>query len=186
MFKKKVGYIFFSVLTAVLLVACGKDEEVPTIQKPEQELMFLLKYDNWSEEEIHSASVIATDGSIIKVPDDILGKDGDMSANWEEQLIQLSENDNSESTVPEEDLAVMYNFVNNADIPNVPVFKEYAETVYDAGFNTLYLLEHETDGSYTQHKLCISGQTNEYIDDDNIIDFCNFMSDKNYFAMYIG
>lgn len=79
----------------------------------------------------------------------------------------------------------MYDFVNNADIPNVPVFKEYAETVYDVGFNTLYLLE-KTDGSYTQRKLCVSGQTNEYIDDDNIIDFCNFMNNKHYFVMYIG
>lgn len=185
MFKKEVRYIFLTVLTVISLMACGKDEEVPTIQKPEQELMFLLKYDNWSEEEIHSASVIATDGRIIKVPDDILGKDGDMSENWAEQLIQLSENDDSESTIPEEDLAIMYNFVNNADIPNVPVFKEFAETVYDAGFETLYLLE-KTDGSYTQQKLCVSGQENKYIDDEEIIDFCNFMSDKHYFAMYIG
>lgn len=185
MFKKEVRYIFLTVLTVISLMACGKDEEVPTIQKPEQELMFLLKYDNWSEEEIHSASVIATDGRIIKVPDDILGKDGDMSENWAEQLIQLSENNDSESTIPEEDLAIMYNFVNNADIPNVPVFKEFAETVYDAGFETLYLLE-KTDGSYTQQKLCVSGQENKYIDDEEIIDFCNFMSDKHYFAMYIG
>lgn len=146
--------------------------------------MFLLKYDNWSEEEIHSATLI-TDGRLIKVPDDILGENGDMSANWAEQLIQLSENNDSESTIPEEDLAVMYDFVNNADIPDVPFFKEFAETVYDAGFETLYLLE-KTDGSYNQRKLCVSGQENKYIDDEEIIDFCNFMSDKHYFAMYIG
>lgn len=184
MFKKKVGYIFLTVLTIVSLVACGKGEEIPTIQKPEQELMFLLTYDNWSEEEIHSAILITTDGKQITVPDDILDKDGDMSENWAEQLIKLSESGVSESKVPENDLAVMYEFVNSVEIENVPVFKEYTETVYDAGFNTLYLLEHETDGSYTQKKLCVSGQTNEYIDDDNIIDFCNFMSDKNYYIMY--
>lgn len=183
MFKKKVGYIFFAVLTAVLLVACGKEEEVPTVQKPEQELMFLLKYENYSEEEIHSASVIATDGRIIKVPDNILGEHGDMPENWAEQLINLSENDTSESTVPENDLAVMYDFVNNTHITATPpVFKEYAGPVYDAGTYSLYLL----NKNYTQQKLCVSGQTNEYIDDDKIIDFCNFMNDKNYFAMYIG
>lgn len=49
-YLKKVGYIFLAVLTAISLMACGKDEEIPTVQKPEQELMFLLKYDNWSEE----------------------------------------------------------------------------------------------------------------------------------------
>lgn len=35
MFYKKVGYIFLAVLTVISLMACGKDEEVPTIQKPE-------------------------------------------------------------------------------------------------------------------------------------------------------
>ncbi len=183
MLYAKSRYIFLTAFTAISLVACGKVEEFPDVQKPEQELMFLLKYDNWSEEEIHSATLITTDGKRIKVPDDILGKDGNMSENWAEQLIELSEDTLVESTIPEEDLAVMYDFVNSADIPSVPVFKEYGEEVYDVGFNTLYLLE-KTDGVYTQQKLCVSGQTNEYIDNDKVIDFCNFMKEKQYYIMY--
>lgn len=176
MFRKKLRYI--AVLSVFMLSACGKTE----VKKPEQELMFLLTYDNYSWGETHTASLITTDGKKITVPDDILGEHGEMSDNWAEQLINLSENTLVECTIPEDDLSVMYEFVNSAEIENVPVFKEYAETVYDAGFNTLYLLE-KTDGVYTQRKLCVSGQTNEYIDDDNIIDFCNFMSKNNYFIM---
>lgn len=199
MLCKKIQHIFLTVMTVISLVSCNQQNTVSTdsqhsetdskqsvtaSQPPEQELMFLVKYDNWSEEEIHSASLITTDGKRIKVPDDILGENGDMPENWAEKLIELSKNTLVECTLPEEDLAVMYDFVNSADIPNVPVFKEYAETVYDAGFNTLYLLE-KTYGIYTQRKLCVSGQTNEYIDDDKIIDFCNFMSEKHYFVMYL-
>lgn len=76
----------------------------------------------------------------------------------------------------------MYEFVNSAEIENVPVFKEYADPAYDVGFNTLYLLK-KTDDIYVQQKLFVSGQTNEYIDDNKVIDFCNFMSDKKYYIM---
>lgn len=183
MLHKRIGRIFMTVLTAVSLISCSQSDTVPTVQPPEQELMFLIKYDNWSEEEIHSASLITADGKHIGVLDNLLGENGDMSENWAEQLIELSENTLVECTLPEEDLAVMYDFVNTVDIPDVPVFKEYAETVYDAGFNTLYLLE-KTDNIYTQRKLCVSGQTNEYIDNDKVIDFCNFMSEKQYYTMY--
>ncbi|MDE6671938.1 MAG: hypothetical protein K2K16_07030 [Ruminococcus sp.] len=179
---KKIGYIFLTVFTVLSFVACGKEKEIHTVQSPEQELMFLLTYDNWSEEEIHSASLITTDGKHIGVPDNLLGENGEMGDDWAEQLIQLSENTLVECTLPENDLAVMYEFVNSAEIEDVPVFKEYAETVYDVGFNTLYLLK-KTDGIYTQQKLCVSGQTNEYINDDKVIDFCNFMSENNYFIM---
>lgn len=186
MFRKKCRCMFLAVMTVFSLVACGQPEEVPTVQKPEQELMFLLKHDNYSEEEIHSASLITTDGKRITIPDDILGKDGDMSEDWAEQLIELAENTLVECTIPEEDLAVMYDFVNSADVPDVPVFKEYAEIVYDAGVNTLYLLEKETDGSYVQRKLCTTGESNKYIDDDKVIDFCNFMNEKHYFGFILG
>ena len=179
---KKIGYIFLTVFTVLSFVACGKEKEIRIVQPPEQELMFLITYDNWSEEEIHSATLITTDGKYIEVPDYISGENGEMSDDWAEQLIQFSENTVVECTLPENDLAVMYEFVNSAEIENVPVFKEYAETVYDAGFNTLYLLK-KTDGIYTQQKLCVSGQTNKYINDDKVIDFCNFMSENNYFIM---
>ena len=180
---KKIGYIFLTVFTVLSFVACGKEKEIRIVQPPEQELMFLITYDNWSEEEIHSASLITTDGKHIGVPDNLLGENGEMGDDWAEQLIQLSENTLVECTLPENDLAVMYEFVNSAEIEDVPVFKEYAETVYDVGFNTLYLLK-KTDGIYTQQKLCVSGQTNECIKSDKIIDFCNFMRDKKYYRMY--
>ncbi|MDE6539722.1 MAG: hypothetical protein K2K66_05985 [Ruminococcus sp.] len=183
MLRKKLRYI--AVLSVFLLSGCGQMGEITEVKKPEQELMFLIKYDNWSEEEIHSASLITTDGKHIEVPDNLLGENGEMPDDWAEQLIQLSENTLVECTLPENDLAVMYEFVNSAEIENVPVFKEYAETVYDAGFNTLYLLK-KTDDIYVQQKLCVSGETNEYIDDNKVIDFCNFMSDKKYYPMYIG
>lgn len=178
MFWKKLRYIV--VLSVFMLSGCGQSE----VEKPEQELMFLLTYDSYAYDEIHSASLITTDGKKIKVPYDILGEHGEIGDDWAEQLIQLSENTLVECTIPEDDLSVMYEFVNSAEIENVPVFKEYAETVYDAGFNTLYLLK-KTDNIYVQQKLCVSGQTNKYINDDKVIDFCNFMSDKKYYPMYI-
>lgn len=179
---KKIGYIFLTVFTVLSFVACGKEKEIHIVQPPEQELMFLLTHDSYAYDEIHSASLITTDGKKIKVPDDILGEHGEMPDDWAEQLIQFSENTLVECTIPEDALAVMYEFVNSVEIENVPVFMEYAETVYDAGFNTLYLLK-KTDGIYTQQKLCVSGQTNKYINDDKVIDFCNFMSENNYFIM---
>ncbi|MDE5557087.1 MAG: hypothetical protein K2J32_05245, partial [Ruminococcus sp.] len=174
---------YIAVLSVFLLSGCGQMGEITEVKKPEQELMFLIKYDNWSEEEIHSASLITTDGKHIEVPDNLLGENGEMGDDWAEQLIQLSENTLVECTLPENDLAVMYDFVNSAEIENVPVFMEYADTIYDVGFDTLYLLK-KTDGIYTKHKLCVSGQTNECIKSDKIIDFCNFMRDKKYYRMY--
>lgn len=182
MFWKKLRYI--AVLSVFLLSGCGQMGEITEVKKPEQELMFLMTYDNWSEEEIHSASLITTDGKHIGVPDNLLGENGEMGDDWAEQLIQFSENTLVECTLPENDLAVMYDFVNSAEIENVPVFMEYADTIYDVGFDTLYLLK-KTDGIYTKHKLCVSGQTNECIKSDKIIDFCNFMYDKKYYPMYI-
>ncbi len=180
---KKIGYIFLIVLTGISFVACGKEKEVRKVQPPEQELMFLMTYDSYAYDEIHSASFITTDGKYLEVPEYILGEHGEMPDDWAEQLIRLSENTLVECTLPEEDLAVMYDFVNSVEIENVPVFVEYAETVYDVGFDTLYLLK-KTDGIYTQQKLCISGQTNKCIKADKVIDFCNFMSDKKYYNMY--
>lgn len=175
MFRKKLS----AVLSIFLLSACGQIE----VKKPEQEFMFLLTYDNYSWGETHTASLITTDEKQITVPDDILGEHGKIGNDWAEQLIQFSENTFVECTIPENDLAVMYEFVNSAEIENVPVFKCYAEPIYDSGYSTLYLLEKKTDGSYEQQKLCVSGEENKYIDDDNVIDFCNFMSEKKYFIM---
>ncbi|MCM1506863.1 MAG: hypothetical protein NC177_06965 [Ruminococcus flavefaciens] len=178
MFLKKR---YISVLAVLVLTACGRTEEIRDVQKPEQKLMFLITHDNYSEEEIHSASVITTDGKFLSVPDDILGEHGEMSDDWAEQLIQLSENTLVECTLLEDDLAVMYDFVNSADITAVPPdFKNYAEPSYDAGDYTLYLI----NDNYTRQKLCVSGQDNKYIDDDKVIDFCNFMNEKKYFNMY--
>lgn len=137
--------------------------------------MFFVMHDKYSYEEIHSASVITTDGKRISVPDGVLDEHGKMPDDWAEQLIQFSENTLVESTIPEDDLAVMYEFVNSTEIENVPAFKEYGDIVYDVGYDTLYLL----DSNYTKQKLCISGQENKYIDDDKIIDFCNLMSEKS-------
>ena len=106
-----------------------------------------------------------------------------MPDDWAEQLIKLSENTFIESTLPENDLYTMYDFVNSAEIEEVPVFTEYADIIYDVGFDTLYLLK-KTDGIYTKQKLCVSGQTNECIKADKIIDFCNFMGDREYYRMY--
>ncbi|MDE5861993.1 MAG: hypothetical protein K2H28_07345 [Ruminococcus sp.] len=180
---KKIGYIFLTVFTVLSFVACGKEKEIRIVQPPEQELMFLLTHDSYAYDEIHSASLITTDGKKIKVPDDILGEHGEMPDDWAEQLIQFSENILVECTIPEDALAVMYEFVNSVEIENVPVFKEYAPPEIDTGDRTLYLLKKETDGSYIQQKLCVFGGTNKYIDDDKVIDFCNFMSENNYFIM---
>ncbi|MDE6502173.1 MAG: hypothetical protein K2L10_08830 [Ruminococcus sp.] len=180
---KKIVCIFLTAFTVISFVACGKEKEVRKVQPPEQELMFLMTYDSYAYDEIHSASLITTDGKYIEVPDYILGEHGEMPDDWAEQLIRLSENTSVESTIPENDLYTMYDFVNSVEIEDVPVFMEYADTIYDVGFDTLYLLK-KTDGIYVQQKLCISGQTNKCIKSDKVIDFCNFMRDKEYYRMY--
>lgn len=181
MLMKKSGYI--AIFSAFLLSSFSNEKEITEVKKPEQELMFLITYDNYSWGEEHSAYFITTDGKRLNVPEEILGEHGEMPDDWAEQLIQFSENTLVECTIPENDLAVMYNFVNNIKIEDNPDFKYYADTIYDTGYKTFYLLEKEIDGGYIQQKICVSGQDNKYIDDDNIIDFCNFMNENGYFNM---
>lgn len=150
---------------------------------PAQEAIFLVTKEVFSEgPDITEASLITTDGRIIDASDIVYDKDHERIDNWYEDIPGLLNTGTVEKTVPQEDLYVMYNFINETDLTKSYTRAQYAENENDSGTRYLYYL-HSNGQAIETIQLCSAGESNKYLRNDDIIDFCKWMDQHDYYGM---
>ena len=151
---------------------------------PDQEMLFLITKEVFSDSPyITEATLLTTDGRMLDASDAVYDAEHNRREDWQPQLLQLVKDTEAEPSVPQEDLYRMYSFFEHADALDDLETTEYEEAVDDAGKRYLYLLLKQDDGEYRQIQLCVSGESNQYLNDQTVIQFCEWMTQQHYYEM---
>lgn len=182
--------ILLSMTSCSVEESCGSDftsvssDSTEFCAQPNQEMLFLTTTEVFSDSPyITEATLFTTDGRILNASEAIYDADHNRREDWENYLMQLVQEDHTEPSVPQNDLYRMYHFFEQTDMLDESNMTEYAERINDAGKNYLYLLQKQDDGSYRQVQLCVSGETNKYMNTQTVIQFCEWMTQQHYYEM---
>ena len=151
---------------------------------PDQEMLFLITKEVFSDSpDITEATLLTTDGRMLDASDAIYDSKHNRRKDWQTRLLQLVKDAEAEPSVPQNDLYRMYRFFEQTDTLDDLETTEYEDPVYDAGKRYLYLLLKQDDGEYRQIQLCVSGESNKYLNDEAVIQFVEWMDQQNYYGM---
>ena len=151
---------------------------------PDQEMLFLITDEVFSDSPYFTeATVLTTDGRMLDASDAIYDSEHERRKDWQTQLQQLVKDAEESPSVPQDDLYRMYRFFEHADALDGLEMTEYEEPVDDIGKWYLYLLLKQDDGEYRQIQLCVSGESNKYLNDEAVIQFVEWMDQQNYYVI---
>ena len=147
-------------------------------------MLFLITDEVFSDSPYFTeATVLTTDGRMLDASDAIYDSEHERRKDWQTQLQQLVKDAEEAPSVPQDDLYRMYRFFEHADALDGLEMTEYEEPVDDIGKWYLYLLLKQDDGEYRQIQLCVSGESNKYLNDEAVIQFVEWMDQQNYYGI---
>ncbi len=149
------------------------DEEAP---RPEQDVMFVIISTNYAWEYDCDGAIIDTDGNFYYIP----------QPSENESLTDSIEKAKATEvirTVPDEDLQVMYRFIDMFDANDDYDMDSYGHFMDDYGSKDLGIIYYNENGE-AEYRVLFSYGDNAYcIKSEMTRNFANWMADKGYFYM---
>lgn len=152
------------------------------IEKPQQDILFVIVYLNVFEENGLRASIIDVNGGYHPLPDSFELNDGEFQDGWYDVLLKAKESEPL-SNVKESDLLKMYTFFSEFYSDGEYKMKSYNHTIYDYGHQMLYEVFKNRDGEMDYKKLCSYGENTSCIQSKTAQEFINWMADNKYFSL---